>query len=60
MKMLSESEDTIIRNRLDIIAHNLYRDVALVDDLAWAHKNIKELLFIIHELQERVSGNEGG
>lgn len=51
MIRLSKKKDTEIRNRLDDIANLLHHDIARFEDLCWAHMSIKDLLFIIDELQ---------
>lgn len=52
MIRLSESEEVVIRNRLDEIEARMYHDAVVFDDVYWSHKKIKELLFIIYALQE--------
>ena len=58
MIRLTEKEDTHIRNMLDHIGSNLYHDVITYQDGCYMHKTIKDLLFIIDELQRelKVSG----
>lgn len=57
MIRLSKKRDTEIRNKLDAVAHLLYHDIAPFEDLCWAHATIKELLFIVDELQRGMKDN---
>lgn len=67
MRKLSEEEETSIRNRLNYIAEDLYRDRGSIikskrwEDMYWAHNTIKDLLYIIYELDNKteVKKNEG-
>lgn len=54
MIKLTNSEDRKIRNQLDFIAHNLHHNVVVFEDMCWAHQTIKNLLFIIDELQREL------
>lgn len=58
MIRLTESEDMHIRNNLDHIGSNLYHNIVTYEDGCYMHKTIKDLLFIVDELQRelRVSG----
>lgn len=51
MKVLSQSEDINIRNKLDEMEARLYYNALLFEDAYWAHRTIKQLLFKIYMLQ---------
>lgn len=52
---LSSDRDSEIRNRLEIIAENLYRDDINIEDLTWSYNTIKDLLFMIYMQKGSVS-----
>lgn len=54
--MLTQEEDTMIRNKLDEMGARLYHNVLLYDDSYWSYKMVNRLLFIIDELQREGDG----
>lgn len=60
VKLLSSAQDTMIRNTLDHIGSNLYHGVVVYEDMCWAHKTIRNLLFTIDELQQELNMRDSG
>lgn len=56
---LSQVREDEIRNRLEHIGSNLYHDVVVYEDMAWAHKTIKDLLFMLY-MKEKGSVSSRG
>ena len=52
---LSLVRENEIRNRLEIIAENLYHDDIKMEDLAWSYNTIKDLLFMLYMQKGSVS-----
>ncbi|MEK4025356.1 hypothetical protein [Sporosarcina sp. FSL W7-1283] len=48
MNKLTEERDAEIRDALGHIAHNLHNGYVSYEDMFWAHKTIKELLFLLY------------
>lgn len=55
---LSKAREDEIRSRLEQIGSNLYHDTVVYEDMAWAHKTIKDLLFMLY-MQKGSVGSRG-
>lgn len=53
-KYLSDENKDRIRGSLDNIAELLYKEEVVYEDMFWAHKTIKDLLFVIYMLENEV------